>query len=73
MLKNIRAKVFPAPGFKNVLSCYSYSTGFLKKKLIVNAKKRTIMTMPFVYIKLENWKDQPNSREEQQKPFKNRR
>ena len=53
MLKNIRAKVFPAPGFKNVLSCYSYSTGFLKKKLIVNAKKRTIMTMPFVYIKLE--------------------
>ena len=51
---SFHAKVFCSPGSKNVLSYYSYRTGFLKQlKKIVNANKRTSSTMPFRYIKLK--------------------
>ena len=39
---SFRAKFFPTPGSKNVLSYYSYRTRFIKQKLfciIVNAKQ----------------------------------
>ena len=61
------AKVFPAPGSKNVLSYYSYRTRFLKQKLFCfycECKQEN----KFDHGE-KNWKDQQKPREEQQKPL----
>ena len=66
------AKVLPTPGYKNVLSYYSYHTIFLKQKFFCFYREcKQENKFDHAFWILQTHKDWQKPREEKQKPLKN--